>query len=99
MGYSRYVIKAITKIKNNEMNLQFVQIGQLFSRTDTFITKLGFVVFTILEYVLHRPTNEIYVEILGRIIDMDVFRKIMMYINLVTQISHIIMYYVEHRRF
>lgn len=48
--------------------------------------------------MLHRPTNEIYVEILGKIVDMGVFRKIIMYINLVSHISHIIMYYIEHRR-
>lgn len=30
--------------------------------------------------------------------DINVFRKIMMYVNLVTQISHIVMYYIEYHR-
>lgn len=53
MKYSKFVIKAITKIKNDQMNLQFIQIGQLFSKTDTFFTKLLLLAFITLEYMFY----------------------------------------------
>lgn len=47
---------------------------------------------------MHRKIDGIYVEMLGMIIDINTFRKITMYMNLLTYISHIIMYYIEYRR-
>ena len=55
-------------------------------------------IFIVLEYVMHRKIDGIYVEMLGMIIDINTFRKITMYMNLLTYISHIIMYYIEYRR-